>query len=78
MSDRDVIEFYNKDGVEGRNLVASVNSAMALTTGSFISIRGEVWKIVRITYALDYADKPMQQQMRANVDLRRTALEPKP
>lgn len=59
------IEFYHGDG-----LIAAVESAMVPPVGSKISIRKKTWSVVSVTYALDYADKPFQESMRACVDLK--------
>jgi len=61
----DSIEFYNGD-----TLVAKVDSAMVPPKGAYISIRGQTWEVVRVTFALDYADNPVGKSMRANVDLK--------
>jgi hypothetical protein len=64
MSVESVVEFY-----DGDSIVSRVNSTMVPTVGSKISIRKEVWTVVNVTYALDYADKVFERQMRANVSL---------
>lgn len=60
------IEFYERDA-----LIAQVSSEMVPPVGAKISIRKEVWEVVCVTYALDYADDPHGKGMRANVDLKR-------
>ena len=62
----DRIEFYDGDA-----LIAHVSSVMVPPVGAKISIRKEVWEVVRVTYAIDYADDPQGKGMRANVDLKR-------
>ena len=64
MQNRDKIEFY-----DGEKLVASLNSSMVPTVGGKIVIRKKIWTVVRVTYALDYADRLLEEAMRANVDL---------
>lgn len=64
MQNRDRIEYY-----DGDRIVASVESSMVPTVGSRISIRKETWAVVRVTFALDHADEPMEKVMRANVDI---------
>ena len=64
MSAESVVEFY-----DGDKIVSRVESEMVPTVGSKISIRKTVWKVVNVTYALDYADKIWETQMRANVSL---------
>lgn len=61
---KDRIEFY-----DGNNLVAAINSDMVPPTESKISIRGVIWEVVSVTYALDHADSIGDSRMRANVDL---------
>lgn len=68
---KDTIDFYNAHGEPGRNLVAAVKSSIVPPVGAYISIRGETWWVVRITYALDHADDMATSMMRANVELRR-------
>jgi len=63
-----VIEFYN-----GKSLVALVYSSIVPHLGALISIRGEVWRVENIAYALDHADDSSQRSMRANVDIVRQA-----
>lgn len=62
---KDRIEFYDRD-----NMIASVDSAMVPAVGQKISIRGKTWDVVAVSFALDYADKPFESAMRANVDLK--------
>lgn len=61
-----VIEFYDGDAP-----LAVVVSSMVPPVGSSISIRGKTWEVTRVTYALDYADLPLERGMRANVDVTR-------
>lgn len=67
---KDKIEYYDADAKPGRDLVATVSSAMVPLVGSSISIRQRAWKVVSVTYALDDADDPTMERMRANVTLR--------
>lgn len=60
----DTVEFY-----DGSALIASVHSSIVPHLGALISIRGKVWRVEKITYALDHADKSPQRSMRANVDI---------
>ena len=64
MQNRDKIEYY-----DGDRIVASVESSMVPTVGSRISIRKKTWSVVRVTFALDHADEPMEKGMRANVEI---------
>lgn len=62
---RDVIEFYC-----GKRCVSSVQSSMVPTVDSFINIHKATYRIVSVTFALDYSDMPFsERQMRCNVDL---------
>ncbi len=63
---RDAIEFY-----DGKNLISRVRSSMVPPVGAKISIRKQVWSVLRVTYALDHADEVHERGMRANVDLAR-------
>lgn len=62
----DTIEFYIGNS-KGR--IAFACSTMVPPADSFISIRGVTYKVVRVTYALDYADNLQMKGMRANVVL---------
>ena len=59
-----MIEFYDDE-----KKIAWVESSMVPPVGTKINIRKKTWLIVRVTYALDYADEIQRRQMRANVDL---------
>lgn len=60
-----MIEFY-----DGERIIAVVGSEMVPPVGAFISIEKQVWKVVKVTYALDYATLSISnRRMRANVDL---------
>ena len=61
----DTIEYYN-----GKDLVVRVKSYIVPTVGSLINIRKKTWKVINITYAIDYADDWQRSSTRANVDLR--------
>ena len=63
----DMLEFY-----DGKNFVAVAYGTMVPPVGSLISIRGETWRVVRVTYALDNVDDPAVKRMRANVGLEAT------
>lgn len=65
----DILEFY-----DGNKFIASVESHMVPSVGSFISIRKKTWQVDRLTYALDYTDDQHGKRLRCNVDL----VEPKP
>jgi len=64
MSAKDVIEFYH-----GEDLIAAVNSSIALQEGRPINIRKKAWRITRVSYAIDRADDQALCRMRCNVDL---------
>lgn len=44
---------------------------MVPIVGSKISIRGQTWTVVGVTYAVDHVDEMHERGMRANVDLRK-------
>lgn len=60
----DVIEFYSRD-----NLVCTVKSSMVPAVGDKINIRRTTYTVLRVTYAVDYADDYQRSRIRANVDL---------
>ena len=64
IQNRDSVEFY-----DGQHLLSQTWSSMVPPVGAKISIRGKVWTVQRVTYALDYADKMHERGMRANVDV---------
>jgi chromosome condensin MukBEF MukE localization factor len=66
ISHPDRVELYGN----GKLLVA-LDSSIVPAVGSFVSIRGETWKVDRVTYAVDYADKMMERYMRANVEMKK-------
>ena len=70
MKNNDSIEYYNIDGTPGRDLVASVMSAIIPPEGAKISIRKNTWVVVSITYAVDDSEDASITKMRANVSLR--------
>lgn len=61
---KDSIEFY-----DGDMLLFIAKSSMVPLVGSLINIKLQVWKVKKVTYALDHADDYFQRAMRANVDL---------
>ena len=68
IQNRDSVEFY-----DGKHLIAQAWSSMVPPAGAKISIRKEVWKVQRVTFALDHADEMHERGMRANVDVVRDA-----
>jgi len=64
MESRDRIEFHI--GTVG---LVGVRSCMVPPPGSLISIMGKTYKVLDVTYALDYAVDPLERRMRANVDI---------
>ena len=64
MANNDTLEFY-----DGDTAIAHALSSMVPQTGDMISIRKKVWKVRKVTFALDYADERGGARMRANVDL---------
>lgn len=73
----DRVEYYNIDAEdEHRGLIGSFKSSIVPPPDSLISIQKRTWKVIQVTYTIDYADT-VNQQMRANVDLRLLPKEPK-
>ena len=68
IQNRDSVEFY-----DGKHLIAQAWSSMVPPVGAKISIRKEVWTVLRVTYALDHADEMHERGIRANVDVARDA-----
>lgn len=66
MNNRDKIEFY-----DGSKMIAVVTTSIVPPVGSKLSIRGEVWEVMRVTYAVDRADQILETGMRANLDVER-------
>ena len=68
IQNRDSVDFY-----DGEHLIAQAWSSMVPPVGAKISIRKEVWTVLRVTYALDHADEIHERGIRANVDVAREA-----
>jgi len=64
MESKSVIEFYSQS-----SMLTSVESSMVPPVGSYISIRKKVWRIGKVTFAVDYSDENVLRIMRCNVDL---------
>lgn len=59
----DCIEYYRAD-----DLIVRVESHIVPPVGSYINIRGKTFKVVAVTYCIDYADHA-NRRTRANIDL---------
>ncbi len=66
---KDRLEFYNAHG----GLIVVCETSIVPPLMSFISVRGDTYKVVDITYAIDYADIQRERQMRVNITLNRVA-----
>ena len=66
MNQPDKIEFYN-----GSECIAHVESSMVPPKDSLISIKKETWRVVAITYSLDYSEDRRGKLMCANIALSR-------
>ena len=64
MSSPDIIEFYADD-----KILLRIDSSMVPSIGSVISIKKKTWTVAQVTFAIDYADKVFERQMRCNVEL---------
>ncbi len=62
----DTVEFY-----EGPNILTWAKSSIVPPVGALLSIRGLVYRAIRVTYAVDYADQANHTTLRANVDVER-------
>jgi len=67
MESKSVIEFYSQSF-----MLTSVESSMVPPVGSYVSIRKKVWRIGKVTFAVDYSDENVLRIMRCNVDLDET------
>lgn len=65
MTDTTRIEFYH--GMDGP-CVGTVESAAVPRRGEFVNIKGKTYKVLRVTWALDWPTG-IVKTMRANVDL---------
>jgi hypothetical protein len=62
------IEFYKSYGDQGG--LAALNNVNAVPDkGEMINIRGVTYKVVKRAWAVDHADNPLEQALRANIDL---------
>jgi len=64
MSQPDRIEFY----CEGK-CVSATESSMRPVTGEFINIKSVTYKVLRVTFALDYSGSNIGKQWRCNVEM---------
>ena len=58
-----LVEFWKDDKV----LVSVWGGSIVPRIGEFISIRKQKYKVIYVSYAVDYADKMYETQLRANV-----------
>jgi hypothetical protein len=65
----DTVEYYNVDGIPDKDLIVSLKSSIVPTIGSYINIRKNTYRVLTITYAVDYADDHQRTIMRANVNV---------
>lgn len=61
---KDIVEYY-----DGDNLYITVISSIVPPVGSKINIRKKTWKIINVTYAVDFADSVDLRHARVNVDI---------
>lgn len=62
---RERTEFYTAEGGIG-----AVDVLMPLRFGDYINIRKKKYKVVKVTFAIDYSDNPIGERVaRCNVDL---------
>lgn len=62
----DVVEYYDR---KKDQLICRIESSIVPLEGQKISVRGVTWAVVKVTYAIDHADKYEERQARANVEL---------
>ena len=60
------IEFYAGDA---ERYIAVVDDGAVPRADEWISIRGETYRVARVTWALDHADNRSERKLRANVAL---------
>lgn len=63
---KDTAEFY----LNGKTRLASLGTSMRFNKGDLINIRGTTYKVIRVTFALDYIDLgPTHSETRQHVSL---------
>lgn len=67
MSDRDRVEYYNGNRPQPFLIM---KSSIVPPKGSFINIQKQVWKVVHVSYQIDYAGQP-HEYTRASVNLKK-------
>lgn len=68
MRQPDIVEFY----LEGEmRPMLIMESSIVPTENSLISIKGETYTVVGVSYAIDYSDSIATRQMRANIILKK-------
>lgn len=60
----DTLEFFEADS---QRPFLIVDSSLRPSEGELVNIRGETWKIVGVSFAVDYADEINERKMRCNV-----------
>lgn len=54
-----------------KNLVALQQVGAIPRVGDYVNIRKQTWRVVRVTWNVDYADQIGETELRANVELER-------
>ena len=60
------LEFYLNGA---KKYLEVIDSSAVPSAGHFISLRGETYKVVRVTWAVDYPDDIHAKRLRANVEI---------
>jgi hypothetical protein len=67
------VEFCTKGSRKNLAVLSGVGAVPR--QGEFVNIRGETWRVVRVTWAVDQADKIGETELRANVELAKASSE---
>lgn len=61
------VEFYISG--QERGLIVALDAEAVPRKGEFVSISGNTWRILRVTWAVDHSDDPRHKQLRAVVEM---------
>ena len=71
-SANDCVEYYKSDYLntgEG-TLIATVRSGIVPLVNQIVNIRKTDYRVIDVTYSIDFSEQPSHQSMRANVMIR--------
>lgn len=67
---KDTVEFYLE---KSQRPFLIVDSSIAPNEGELVNIRGETWKVIGRSFAIDYSDNSVQRCMRCNLIVKKDA-----